>query len=80
MQTIQAMQRRISTRKFTDRQITESDLQTLIRAALFAPVGLKKFEELQITVVQKKTLLQKIDETCRRVPDVSPCTARLPCF
>ena len=72
MQTTEAMKLRKSTRDFTDRQISNEDVKKIVQAALYAPVGMKKFSELKITVIQNKALLARIDRECRRDPSVSP--------
>lgn len=72
MELKEVLQKRISTRAFLNKTIDENLLREIVTAALYAPVGLKKYSEMLITVVTDKRILTEIDETCRRIPDVSP--------
>ncbi len=72
METLNAMQTRISTRDFSNRPVPRELVEKVVEGALYAPVGLKKYPELRLSVVENKALLQQIDADCRRVPDVSP--------
>lgn len=72
METLNAMQNRISTRNFSDAPVSRELIEKVVEGALYAPVGLKKYPELRLTVVENKELLARIDSDCRRVPDVSP--------
>ena len=72
METLKAMQNRISTRNFSDAPVSRELVDKVVEGALYAPVGLKKYPELRLTVIENKELLARIDGDCRRVPDVSP--------
>lgn len=62
METLKTIARRKSTRDFSDRQITDEQLDTLLRAACAAPVGLNEYDNMHLTVVQDKDVLDKIRE------------------
>ena len=51
---------RNSCREYSDQQITAVQLKALLQAGCAAPVARGKFEQLQITVVQNKELLDMI--------------------
>ena len=72
METTEAMKLRVSTRDFADRPVPRALVEKIVTGGLYAPVGLKKFPELRLTVVENAALLARIDRECRRVPDVSP--------
>lgn len=57
--------KRISTRKFTDRQISPQQLQMLLDAAKRAPVGSSRYHDLHLTVVQDRDVLYKLAEAAR---------------
>lgn len=61
METLKAIKNRQSCRAYTGEQITESELQTILEAANAAPVGMGKYEDVRLTVVQNKDLLAKLD-------------------
>ena len=53
---------RQSTRKFSDKQISEDDIDKILFAAKRAPVGSNLYKDLHITVVQNQELLLKLCE------------------
>jgi nitroreductase len=61
METLKAIENRQSCRAYTGEQVTEGDLQTILKAANAAPVGMGKYEDVRLTVVQNKELLAKLD-------------------
>ncbi|HHT17026.1 MAG TPA: nitroreductase [Papillibacter sp.] len=60
MNTLDAIFSRKSVRAFTG-DLTEEELGTLLKAACAAPVGRALFENVHLTVITKKDLLDKID-------------------
>ncbi len=74
------MQTRQSCRSYTEEQITESQLKAILQAGCAAPVARGKFEQLQITVVQKPALLKTIDEVVAKAygDDSFSCTRGAP--
>ncbi len=75
METLKAVANRQSCRKYTGEQITANELQIIIKAANAAPVGMKKYEEVKLTVIQNSQLLNKLDAAGAalfREPDQHP--------
>lgn len=64
METLEAIKKRVSTRKFLPTQISENDLKIILEAGKQAPVAYNKYDDLLITVVQNKTIINKIDKLC----------------
>lgn len=62
METMQAIASRQSCRAFTKEQITESELNTILKAANAAPVSFGYYDELKLTVIQNPELLAKIND------------------
>ena len=65
MEWNELMLTRKSCREYVDEQITTAQLKALLQAACAAPVARGKFEQLQLTVVQDKELLELIDKDKR---------------
>ena len=61
MNTMETLTSRKSIRSYTGEQISWNELELLLKAANAAPVGMGKYDEVHITVVQNTELLQKID-------------------
>ncbi|QOX64118.1 nitroreductase [Anoxybacterium hadale] len=75
METMKTIAMRQSCREYTGEQLTESELKTVLEAANASPVGMGKFEDMMLTVVQKKDLLEKLDEAGAKFygnPDMHP--------
>lgn len=64
METLDAIKNRVSTRKFLPKQITEKELEIILNAGKQAPVAYNKYDDLVITVVQNKDVLNEIDRLC----------------
>lgn len=62
MNTLDAIKRRHSTRGFTDRQISDADLEAILFAGGQAAVGAADFQSMKLYAVQDPALLQAIDE------------------
>ena len=62
MNTLEAIAKRYSCRKFTSEPISEENLQTILKAGMAAPVGTGAYNSLHIIVIQDKTLLNEIGE------------------
>ena len=60
MEWNKVMRTRKSCREYIDEQITTAQLKALLEAGCAAPVARGKFEQLQLTVVQDKELLDNI--------------------
>lgn len=64
METLDAINKRVSTRKFLSEQIKEEELQIILNAGKQAPVAYNRYDELVITVVQNEVVLKEIDRLC----------------
>ena len=62
METLEAITKRYSCRKFTSEPISEENLQTILQAGMAAPVGTGAYDSLHFTVIQNKTFLNEIGE------------------
>lgn len=75
METMTTIANRQSCRAYTGEQISENELQTILEAANAAPVGMKKYENVKLTVVQNKELLDELDAAGAKFfgrPDAHP--------
>lgn len=62
---------RQSCRAFLDEMITDSELETILQSANAAPVGNGVYSDVQLTVIQNKDLLAKLEEnTCKLIPSL----------
>ena len=62
METLKAIFTRQSVRSYTTEQISTIELETLLKAAKAAPIGRGKFDEVHLTVLQNKGMIEKITE------------------
>ena len=60
MNTLEAIAKRVSVRNYKPEQITEDELQAILKAGCAAPVAMAQYETLRITVVQDPVMLKKI--------------------
>lgn len=60
MNTLEAIAKRVSVRNYKPEQLTEEQLQTILKAGCAAPVAMAQYETLRITVVQNPVMLKKI--------------------
>lgn len=60
MELFEAIEKRFSNRKYLDKQISDEDLNKILRAGMQAPIGRGKYEDMHITVIQNKELLDEI--------------------
>ena len=64
MNTLEAIAKRVSVRKYKSEQIPEEALEKILKAGMSAPVATAKYDGMHMTVVQNEELLQQIsDET-----------------
>lgn len=61
MNTLETIFSRKSVRSYTGEQPTEDELKTILKAAYAAPIGRAKYENVHLTVITDKKLLDKID-------------------
>ena len=73
MNTLDAINARHSTRGFTDRQISDADLEAILFAGGQAAVGAADFKSLKLYAVQDPELLKAIDESsAKKRPGTHP--------
>ena len=60
MELFEAIDKRFSNRKYLDKQISDEDLKKILKAGMQAPIGRGKYEDMHITVIQNKDLLNEI--------------------
>ncbi len=71
METMDAILKRRSCRSFTDQQISDEDLHRLLVAANAAPVGMATYDQLAISVIQDKQLIDKMEQAAKTaLPDM----------
>ena len=61
MEALETIAKRTSTRKFKETQISEENLQAILKAGMAAPVGSGAYNSLHITVVQNQSVFSKIN-------------------
>ena len=62
METLEAIAKRTSTRKFKETQISEENLQAILKAGMAAPVGSGLYDSLHITIIQDMEILNIIGD------------------
>ena len=66
MEVFEAISKRFSNRKFLEKQISNEDLNKILKAGMQAPVGRGKYEDMHITVIQNKDFLNEISNLADR--------------
>lgn len=61
MNTLDALFSRKSVRSYTGEQITAEELEVILKSAYAAPIGMGKYEDMHLTVIQNPKLLDRID-------------------
>ena len=56
------MNKRISSRKFTDEPLSQEEIDQILKAGALAPVGSNRYQNLHMTVVTDKELLKTLAE------------------
>lgn len=75
MNTFEAICSRRSVRSYTGESVTAEELQKILVAANASPVGMGQYEQLRLTVVRNRDLLEKIDRAGAAMfgkPDMHP--------
>lgn len=75
MNTMETIYSRKSVRNYTGEQITEEELNTILKAANAAPVGMGRYEDVHLTVITDREVLKKIDVAGAAMfgkPDIHP--------
>ena len=62
MNALEAIAKRTSVRSYKAEQITEEELQEILKAGCAAPIASAQYDTLHITVVQNPVLLKKVYE------------------
>lgn len=62
MELMEAILSRNSIRKYKSKQITEDELNLILRAGCAAPIGMGKYEYMHITVIQNPSILKKLSQ------------------
>lgn len=65
MNTFETICSRKSVRSYTGENPSEEELKKILTAANAAPVGMKAYDSLVLSVITNKALLDKIDKSCR---------------
>ena len=60
MELFEAIEKRFSNRKYLDKQISNEDLNKILKAGMQEPIGRGKYEDMHITVIQTKDFLNEI--------------------
>ena len=60
MDVFEAIEKRFSNRKYLNKQISNEDLNKILKAGMQAPIGRGKYEDMHITVIQTKDFLNEI--------------------
>lgn len=75
MNTMEAICSRRSVRTYTGEQVTSEELNTILKAAYAAPVGMGRYDSVHLTVITSTELLGKIDAAGAAMfgkPDMHP--------
>jgi nitroreductase len=75
METMKTILKRQSVRAFTEEQIKEDDLKTILQSGYAAPIGGAKFDSMHFTVIQKSDFLKRFRKSAAdfvQKPDANP--------
>lgn len=64
MNTLETIYSRKSVRTYTDEQLSQAELDTVLKAANAAPIGRGQYDTMHLTVIQNATLLAEINRAC----------------
>ena len=65
MEVMEAMSRRRSCRAYLPQQILNEKRDEILKAANAAPVGMGKYQNVRLSVIQSAALLEKLDGAAR---------------
>ena len=74
MNTFETICSRKSVRRYTGEKPSKEELKKILTAANAAPVGMKAYDSIVLSVISDKEYLDKIDHNCReymKMPDLS---------
>lgn len=66
---------RKSVRSYTGEKISENAFKQIIKSANAAPIGMGKYENVHLTVIENKDLLEELENNARQIfgnPDLKP--------
>ena len=66
MNAKECIRTRRSVRAFSDRETDKTVLDKVVEAALYAPVGMKMYDSLHLSVLSTHAAVEKFTELCRR--------------
>lgn len=66
MEFFEVIQRRRSSRQYTDEAVSKETLEKILDAAMASPVARARYEDMHLTVVTDKSLLDAIGENTRQ--------------
>lgn len=66
MNFFEVIKRRKSSRQFTAQAVSNEAIQTILDAAMLSPVARARFEDMHLTVITNKALLQDISENMHK--------------
>ncbi|NMD37582.1 MAG: nitroreductase [Christensenellaceae bacterium] len=75
MNTLDTLFSRKSVRSYTGEQITAEELEVMLKSANAAPIGMGRYENIHITIIQNPDLLYKIDAAAAAMfnnPNIHP--------
>lgn len=81
MNTFESLAARVSVRDFESKPIPRGDLEEIVTAALYAPVGMKMYDSLHITVLSTPKRWRNLPprkSSRAAIPSLIPFTAREP--
>ena len=68
MDAIKCIYSRVSTRDFNTREVSDEDVNDIVRAAMAAPVGMGRYALKRITVMKNEEFLEKVTAACPQDP------------
>lgn len=75
MNTLETICKRKTIRNYTGKDITDQELETILKSANASPVGMGQYENVHLTVIKNKEILAKIDKAGAKMfgkPDMHP--------
>lgn len=75
METLETIYKRKTIRNYTGEDITNEELDLILKSANASPVGMGQYENVHLTIIKNKELLNKIDKAGAKMfgkPDMHP--------
>ena len=67
METIETLCKRRSIREFNGEKITKEELNEILKSAYLSPIGLKRYDRLEIVVITNEELIDKWEKDTARI-------------